>query len=107
MPNRITTIAARNVRPGDTFIMKIGAGPTLRVHEHRVLRVERLDFEDRIMVAFTMLDNSTWVASERTLSFKLYHTVQVRKGSEPRTFMSWEPVYSDKTNKRNPVSGKC
>lgn len=86
--NKITTIAARNVRPGDLFIDKGFWGG-----EQLVLKVERVDWEDRIEVRITVRDTSTWVPSERAWAMRLDHKVQVRKSAEQRTFMSWEPCY--------------
>lgn len=96
--NRVVTIAARNVRPGDLYINKSFWGG-----EQEVLRVERLDWKCMIHpveVRITVRDNSTWVPSEHSFTLRPHHTIQVRKGLEPRSFMSWEPYYSDKTNRR-------
>lgn len=95
---KIVTIAARNVRPGDLYINKGFWGG-----EQLVLKVERVDWEDRIEVQITVRDNSTWVPSERTWTMRLHHTIQVWKSDQPRAFMSWEPCYYDSTNRPKPL----
>lgn len=101
--NRIVTIAVRNARPGDIYISKTGTGDLARIDEQRIIRVERIDWAcslHPVEVRVTVRDNSTWVPSERVFTLRPHHTIQVRKGPEPRSFMSWEPYYSDKTNRR-------
>jgi hypothetical protein len=98
MSNRIVTVAARNVRPGDRYINKSD-----RRREQLVLHVERVDWEDRIEVQITVRDDSTWIPSEQSWTMRLHHTLQVRKGVQERTKMSWEPCYYDTTNRPKPL----
>lgn len=84
--NKIVIIAARNARPGDTLV----TGSVYR-DEYLITSVDRLDFEDRIGVRITFRDNGTWVPSSRSWSLRLTDPIKVRKGSGPRTHMSWEP----------------
>lgn len=96
--SKIVTIAARNIRPGDLYINKGFWGG-----EQLVLRVERIDWEDRIKVQITVRNCSTYVPSERTWTMRLHHKIQVRKGHKERPFMSWEPCYYDTTNRPKPL----
>jgi hypothetical protein len=82
--NKLVIIAARNARPGDTLVSD-------RDEEHLITSVERLDFEDRILVEITVRDNGTWVPSSRSWSLRLTDPIKVRKGIGPRTHMSWGP----------------
>lgn len=96
--NKITTIAARNVRPGDFLINKGFWGG-----DQLVLKVERVDWEDRIEVRITVKDTSTWVPSERAWTMRSHHKIQVRKSAEHRAFMFWEPCYYANGRKRASV----
>ena len=91
----IVTIAARNVQPGDTFVTQVGR----ERREYQVFQVERIDYEDHLEVKLTFWDNSTYTPSHRSVSFKLHHRIQVRKGQGPRQVISWEPCYSARTNR--------
>lgn len=93
--SKIVTIAARNIRPGDLYVNKEFWGG-----EQLVLRVERVDWEDRVEVRITVRDNSTWEPSERSWTMRLHHKIQVRKSIGPRVFMSWEPCYHDTTGRK-------
>jgi hypothetical protein len=96
-------IAARNVRKGDWLKNHVG-------NLQLVSKVERVDFEDRIMVRIVTLDTSTWVDSCREMTFRLDHMVQVEKGPAPREMMSWAPCYSDTTNRKKRLytpKGSC
>ncbi len=87
MKQRIVTVAARNVRPGDLYINKSFWGG-----EQLVLKVERVDWEDRVEVRVTVRDNSTWVPSEYSFTLRPYHTIQVRKGGNPENIqIDWSP----------------
>lgn len=96
-------LAARNVRKGDWLKNHVG-------NWQLVSKVERVDFEDRIMVMIAVLDTSTWVSSTLEMTFRLDHRLNVRKGPTPREVMSWEPVYYDTTNRKKPLAvfrGQC
>jgi hypothetical protein len=98
--NKIVTMAARNVRPGDRYVDKDLGG------EKPILKVERVDSPDRVEVRITVLDTSTWIPSEKSWNLKLYHTIQVRKSDQPREFMSWEPCYRDTTGRKKLLPAK-
>jgi len=96
-------MAARNVRSGDWMETRPGIYQS-------ITKVERVDFEDRITVRITTLDTGTWVPSINDVVLRLDHLVKVKKGPAPRESMSWEPVYSDTTNRKKPLAtsrGAC
>lgn len=93
--SRIVTLAARNVRPGDTLVLSprdpkvFGSGD-----ERPVLSVERVDLEDRILVCIETRDNRTWGKVSSKSSYRLTDELQVRKGEGERTKMDWTPKKS-------------
>jgi hypothetical protein len=87
--SKIVTVAARNIKPGDTFVM--GSGD-----ERPVLNVERVDWPDRIQVALTVQDNKTIGKVSSRMTFRLTDRLQVRRNPNPSEFsIDWTPRDAD------------
>ena len=102
--SKIVTIADRNVRPGDLYYPGTRSGGSRCLHH--VLKVERVDWEDRIEVKISYLDVSTMKPSIASMTLRPDHKLQVRKGDQVREFMSWEPCYYDSTGRKKPLPAK-
>lgn len=97
-------MAARNVRPGDLYYPGTRSGGS-RCYHH-VLDVGRVDWEDRIEVRISYLNVSTYKPSIASMILRLDQKLQVRKGDQPRNFMSWEPCYQDTTGRKKSLTTK-
>jgi hypothetical protein len=74
--NRIVTIRAENLRPGDILVSKI-AGKT---YEREVLQVFPQEWPDRVNVGFMLAGEN---GQETAWDFRPFNLIQVRRTGDP------------------------